>query len=281
MTDSQSFQIFIVSDATGETAEKMTRAVLSQFKGQAVRITRYSNVRSQSQAEEVLGQAEKTKGLIVYTMVSQPMRQLLHQESTKRSIPAVDLLGPLLDQMTAVFHVEPESEPGLLHRVDQAYFKRIEAIQFAVKHDDGQNLQTLHLADLVLVGVSRTGKTPLSMYLAQYGHKVANIPILPGQPLPRQLLSMDRNKVIGLTIAYDKLLQVRKARLSRLQPGLQPGWDYADRSAIISELEYARELYRQHPEWPVVDVTVRAIEEVASEVLTLMESRWGKNMRTG
>jgi regulator of PEP synthase PpsR (kinase-PPPase family) len=119
------------------------------------------------------------------------------------------------------------------------------------------------------------------MYLAQYGHKVANIPILPTRALPRQLLSMEQHKIVGLMIAHDKLLQIRKARLARLQPDHQPGWDYAERSAIISELEYARELYRQHPEWPVVDVTVRAIEEVASEILTLMESRWGKNMRAG
>jgi len=201
----------------------------------------------------------------------------MHQEAAKRSIPAVDLLGPLLDLMASVFHVQPESEPGLLHRVDQAYFKRIEAIQFAVKHDDGQNLPTLDQADLVLVGVSRTGKTPLSMYLAQYGHKVANIPILPGRALPRQLLSIEQNKVVGLMIAHDKLLQVRKARLARLQPNLQPGWDYAERSAIMSELEHARELYRQHPDWPVVDVTVRAVEEVASEILSIMEKRWSEN----
>jgi regulator of PEP synthase PpsR (kinase-PPPase family) len=274
MTDQEHFHIFIVSDATGETAEKMTRAVLSQFKGQLLRITRHSNVRNQKQLQEILQQLESEKGLVVYTMVSGPMREWMRQEAAKRSIPAVDLLGPLLDLMASVFHVEPEAEPGLLHRVDQAYFKRIEAIQFAVKHDDGQNLPTLDQADLVLVGVSRTGKTPLSMYLAQYGHKVANIPILPGRALPRQLLSIEQDKVVGLMIAHDKLLQVRKARLARFQPNLPPGWDYAERSAIISELEHARDLYRQHPDWPVVDVTVRAVEEVASEILSIMEKRW-------
>jgi regulator of PEP synthase PpsR (kinase-PPPase family) len=277
MTDPALFHIFIVSDATGETAEKMTRAVLSQFKGQPVRITRHSNVRTQGQIQELLQQVEAERGLVVYTMVSGAMREWIHQEAAKRSIPAVDLLGPLLDQMATAFHAKPESEPGLLHRVDQAYFKRIEAIQFAVKHDDGQNLPTLDQAELVLVGVSRTGKTPLSMYLAQYGYKVANIPILPGRALPRQLFSIEQNKVVGLMIAHDKLLQIRKARLSRLQPNLQPGWDYAERSAIISELEHAREFYRQHPEWPMVDVTVRAVEEVASEILSIMEKRWSEN----
>ncbi|MGH7274493.1 MAG: pyruvate, water dikinase regulatory protein [Nitrospiria bacterium] len=269
--------IYIVSDATGDTAEKMTRAVLSQFKGQSVRVTRHSNIRTEAQMEEVLRQAEAEPGLVIYTMVAGPIREWMHEESVKRSIPAVDLLGPLLTEMAAVFHAQPEAEPGLLHRVDQAYFKRIEAIQFAVKHDDGQSLPTVHQADLVLIGVSRTGKTPLAMYLAQYGYKVANIPILPGRALPRQLFSMEQQKIVGLMIAHEKLVQVRKARLARLQPGLQPGWDYGERSAIISELEYAREIYRQHPEWPVVDVSVRAVEEVASEILGLMEKRRDKN----
>jgi regulator of PEP synthase PpsR (kinase-PPPase family) len=277
MTVHDIFHVMIVSDATGETAEKITRAVLSQFKGQAVRVTRHSNIRTQAQIEEVLRQIEAEHGLVVYTMVSVSAREWIRQEAVRRSIPAVDLLGPLLDQMAAVFHAQPEAEPGLLHRVDQAYFKRIEAIQFAVKHDDGQNLPTVHQADLVLVGVSRTGKTPLSMYLAQYGHKVANIPILAGRALPRHLFSIEQHKVIGLIIAHDKLVQIRKARLARFQPDHQPGWDYAERSAIISELEHAREIFRQHPEWPVVDVTVRAIEEVASEILSIMEKRWAKD----
>jgi [pyruvate, water dikinase]-phosphate phosphotransferase / [pyruvate, water dikinase] kinase len=273
MAEPKSFHIYIISDSTGETAEKMTRAVLSQFKGQIVRVTRHPNVRTEDQLEGILRQAQAESGLVIYTMVADPMRQLLHQEAVKRSIPAVDLLGPLLAEMSNVFHARPEAEPGLLHRVDQAYFKRIEGIQFAVKHDDGQSLPTLYKADLVLVGVSRTGKTPLSMYLAQYGYKVANIPILPGRPLPRQLLSMDQRKIVGLLIAHEKLLQIRKARLGRLKAGLETDWDYVERSAIMSELEYARDLYRQHSEWPVIDATVRAVEEVASEILNIMERK--------
>ncbi len=265
-------QIFVVSDSTGETAEKMTRAVLSQFKGQTVRITRHPNIRVQAEMAGVLELAEKGKSLVIYTLVTGPMRQWMQEQTAKRNIPAVDLLGPLLNAMSGVFHAKPEAEPGLLHRVDQAYFKRIEAIQFAVKHDDGQSPNTLSEADLVLVGVSRTGKTPLAMYLAQYGLMVANIPILPGAELPRQLFAISQDRVVGLIIAHEKLIQVRKARLARLQ-AYQPGGDYGDRSAVLSELEYARALYRQHPEWPVVDVTIRAVEEVASEILRIRESR--------
>lgn len=265
--------ILIVSDSTGETAEKITRAVLSQFKRRDVSVVRYPNVRTEEQLKDVFRQAQALHGIVVYTMVSEPMRTLVQQEALRRSIPTVDLLGPLLTAMTQALGARPEAEPGLLHRVDKAYYRRIEAIQFAVKHDDGQNLPTLHQADMVLVGVSRTGKTPLSMYLAQYGYKVANFPLFLGQPLPRQLFSMDQRRIIGLTIGCDKLVQIRRARMSRLKSGADLGMDYDERSAIMSELEYARRIYQEHPDWPVVDVTVRAVEEVAAEILGIMRAR--------
>ena len=260
--------IFVVSDATGETADKMTQAALSQFSLSRTVVTRHHYVRTASQVDQILQEAESEKGLIVYTIVSDDFRSRVRSEAARLGILAVDLLGPLLSVMAQFLGAPPQAQPGLLHRIDTEYFRRIEAVQFTVKHDDGQSIQSVEQADIILVGPSRTAKTPLSMYLAQYGYKVANIPIVLNLPVPKELLRVDPTRVLALLIDAERLREVRQARIRRLQ-GSVPG--YADIEAIRLELNYCRELYRQNPRWQVLDVSGRAVEEVASDIILLIQ----------
>lgn len=260
--------IFVVSDATGETADRMAQAALSQFEDARTVVTRHHYIRTHAQVDQVLQEAYLEKGLIIYTLVSEEFRTRLREGAAARSIFAVDLMGPLLSALAQFLHAPPQAQPGLLHRVNTEYFRRIEAVQFTVKHDDGQSLQTINQADIVLVGPSRTAKTPLSMYLAQYGYKVANIPIILNLPIPKELSKVDPEKVVALAIDAERLLEVRQARVKRLSRSV-PG--YAEIEAIGAELNYCREHYRQNPRWHLLDVSGRAVEEVASDIIMLIQ----------
>ena len=195
----EKYQLFIVSDSTGDTAERAALAVLSQFKNHhKIEITKFRNIKTEIQVREVAQKASLRRAFIVFTFVSETLRKQMDQEAAQAGIPVVDLIGPLLRQLEIYLDRLPSSEPGLIHRVDRQYLKRMDAIQFAVKHDDGQSLHTLMSADILLVGPSRSGKTPLSMYLAQYGWKVANIPLILNLPPPRQLFRVNQEIVVGL-----------------------------------------------------------------------------------
>jgi regulator of PEP synthase PpsR (kinase-PPPase family) len=262
-------QLFIVSDSTGDTAERAAQAVLSQFKNRhQIEITKFRNIKSEIQVREVIQRAATQKAFIVYTFVSEGLRKLMSQEAGQAALPAVDLIGPLLRQLETYLNKLPSSEPGLIHRVDQRYLTRMEAIQFAVKHDDGQSLHTLIEADMTLVGPSRSGKTPLSMYLAQYGWKVANIPLILDIPPPEQLFKVNQQKIIALLTDFEVLIKVRKARIRNLKQ--LPSFNYADPAYIDKELNFCAEIYRQHKEWKRVPVSGRAVEEVAADILFLL-----------
>lgn len=266
MTDrpSEIRPIFVVSDATGETAEKICQAALSQFADEKIVLARRHYIRSESQIEEVLREAKTRQGLIIFTFVSEPLRLKIREGALQSGLLAVDLLGPLLTAMSHFLKSPPRSEPGRLHRIDTDYFSRVEAVQFTVKHDDGQNLQGVRQADIVLVGPSRTAKTPLSIYLAQFGYKVANIPIILNIPLPKEVKTVDPVKVVALIIDPQRLMEIREARLTRLNRRVA---GYADMEVIIQELNYCRELYRQNPQWGIIDVSGRAVEEVATDIM--------------
>ncbi|MFY9269286.1 MAG: pyruvate, water dikinase regulatory protein [Candidatus Manganitrophaceae bacterium] len=256
--------IFVVSDATGETAEKICQAALSQFgDGKAV-LARRHYIRTEAQIEEVLQEAKARHALIIFTFVSEALRLKTREGSREKGLMAVDLLGPLLTAMSHFLESPPRAEPGRLHRIDTDYFSRVEAVQFTVKHDDGQSLQGIRQADIILVGPSRTAKTPLSIYLAQFGYKVANVPIILGIPLPKELQKADPMRVVGLIIDPQRLMEIREARLTKLNRRVA---GYADMETIIRELNYCREIYRQNPEWGVIDVTGRAVEEVATDIM--------------
>jgi regulator of PEP synthase PpsR (kinase-PPPase family) len=186
---------------------------------------------------------------------------------------SVDVFGPILKELTLFFDKKPVSKPGLLHQVDDEYFDRVEAIEFAIRHDDGSQLEDVENADIVLVGVSRTSKTPLSIYLAQDGWRVANIPITVGTRLPGKLFEIDKHKVVGLIVNPERLAEARKVRLEQL--GVE-GSSYADTERIRGEIEYARAIFDQNPSWPVIDVTGKSIEEISQEVLDVVIGRGRK-----
>jgi regulator of PEP synthase PpsR (kinase-PPPase family) len=259
------YPLYLFSDATGETVERVVRAALSQFKGVEVKLYKFTNLRTRADIVQAFAAIGSEPGLVVYTMVDPELTQFLRSEVANHGVEAVDLINPLIFKLSDLFAVSPQEEPGLLYQINAEYFKRMEAVNFTVKQDDGQELRNLCKADLVLVGVSRTSKTPLSMYLAHKGYKVANVPLVKGIDPPRELFQIDQKRVVGLMIDAKRLVELRSARLRNLRQS--PRGNYADYQEVEEELELCRQLYRRHPEWNVVDVTNKSVEESASEIL--------------
>lgn len=268
--------IYVLSDGTGETAALMLKAALVQFKTEDVKFFRYKNVRNKSQLISVLDHLPEKKGLIVHTLVSPSLRSLLSLESSKRGFLSVDLMGPVLENLGKLFNKEinsSSSTPGELRSVDEKYFQKIAAIEFTVKYDDGKCLEGLDKADIILVGISRTSKTPLSIFLSYKGLKVANVPLVFGQPAPNELFKVDQKKVVGLKIEIDALQRIRMKRLEKF--GQDPHGSYASLSHINKEIQFAEELFSKNKRWPVVNVTDRALEETAAEIARIVSSRLG------
>jgi len=270
MSDSAEKWIVVISDATAETAERVLRAALVQFRDVRPKIRIFSLVRTNEQVEQALRVAGVENALVVYTLVNSEQRAVLEARAHLYQLETVDLIGHLMGRLTDFLSESPVGRPGI-GQLNQAYFERIEAVEFAVKHDDGQAAQGLHLADMILVGLSRTSKTPMSTYLAQRGLKVANVPIVLGLPLPRELDTVDQSRVFGLTISVAGLIRIRRARLRALN--MPDDTDYARRDHIVRELQYARDIFEAHPSWPVVDVSDRAVEETAAILLRIREQR--------
>ncbi len=267
--DAEGFaEVFIVSDGTGETAADTVRAAMLQFHAKW-RMRTFPDVRSAAQARNLVEAAGRVGALIVFTVVNREAAQVLRDHAASIGVPCVDLLGPLISNIAEHLHAEPRLEPGLLHGLSDAYFKRIEAVEFAVRHDDGTNLHTLHGADIVLTGVSRTSKTPLSMYLAQRGYKAGNVPLVPGVEPPRELLDLNPRKVFGLVDGVENLTAMRRARTRSMRSGTSS--QYVDAEAIARELEESVRLFRTRG-WRVIDVSGRAVEENASRILELVQA---------
>ncbi|MCA9510576.1 MAG: pyruvate, water dikinase regulatory protein [Myxococcota bacterium] len=260
-------EIFVVSDGTGETGAAAVRAVMLQFTN-PWRLRIFGGVRHPSEVRRVMAQAAELDALVVFSLVEKREAAELLREAERHGLATVDLLGPLIARAAAHLKAEPRHEPGLLHGFSDDYFQRIEAVEFAVRHDDGANLKTLYEADIVLVGVSRTSKTPLTMYLAQRGYRTGNVPIVAGLDLPRELEELDRRKVFALDIDASTLLQVRQARLKSLRTS--PHSRYTDTAAVTQEIDRARRLFRQHG-WTVIDVSGRAVEENAAKIIELLQ----------
>jgi regulator of PEP synthase PpsR (kinase-PPPase family) len=262
-------EIFVVSDGTGETAADTVRAAMLQFQSRW-RLRKYPDVRSAAQARGVIQEAAEANALVVFTLVNRDAAQALRDHGARSGVPTVDLLGPLISNIAEHLHLEPRLEPGRLHGFSDEYYRRIEAVEFAVRHDDGANVHTLHQADIVLVGPSRTSKTPLSMYLAQRGLKTGNVPLVPGVEPPRELLEIARRKVFGLLADAERLVTIRRARVRGLGAA---GARYAEPEAVQDELVAARRLFHQRG-WRVIDITGRAVEETASRILELHHGGW-------
>lgn len=270
--------IDIVSDSTGETAEKVVRAAMLQFPHSGAQIRMHTRVRTKDAARPVLERAAKDGALVVFTVVSPELREFIHVQSYELKIEALDLIGSLIGRLTTFLDREPINMPSGLLPLSDEYFRRIEAVEFTVKSDDGKEPRNFRKADLVLVGVSRTSKTPLSTILAQRGLKVANLPIVLGIEPPPELEEAPQERVVGLTIEINQLVEIRKARLKQLGMPIDASYGLADQ--VKAELDYARRIFDKHPHWPVIDVTGRAIEETAVIILeSLKEREQAKNVR--
>ncbi len=256
--------ILVASDASGRTAEVVVRAALVQFRGAEVVLAVRPHVQTPQAVRDVVEEAARIGGLVVHTLVSPELRNLMLTEGRARNIATIDLLGPLLLRLEDLLRLQPLAKPGLFRDMDAEYRHRFEVVEYTVKHDDGQDPHGLPQADIVLVGVSRTSKTPLSMFLAGRGLKVANVPIVSRLPLPEEMARVDPRKVVGLTIKAERLIELRRSRLQQMET--PPKFPYADPRQIWSELEYARTLCARNG-WAVVDVTDKSVEEVAAEVL--------------
>ncbi len=268
MQDKREPIVYIISDSIGETAEFVVNAVASQFNSGNVTVRKEPFLTNVERLKQVIKEASQVNSMIAFTLVMPELRQAVYEEAKKYNLPIVDVLGPMLEGFSKIMPADPRLEPGLVRRMDEDYFRRVAAIEFAVKHDDGQDPKGLLQADVVLVGVSRTSKTPLSMYLAHRKLKVANYPLVPEVEPPQELFWIPKNKIIGLTIHPDILREIRTERLNTL--GLKARANYASMERILEELEYARRIMRRL-NCPVFDVSNKAVEEVASKVFHVIK----------
>lgn len=256
--------VFAISDGTGETVERIIRSVLLQYEERNARVVRYKSVRSMEQVDYILDEAKKRGAFVIYTIVNEELRNKVKYLSTAKKVQIHDIFGPVFEKLTSFLGGDPSEKPGLLHAVNEDYYKRIEAIEFTVKHDDGKNPENLKKADIVLVGVSRTSKTPLSIYLSHKGNKVANIPLVKGVEPPEILFGIKQSKVVALTIKPDALVKIRRERMIRM--GRDPTEDYCSINSVREEVEWAQRIYDRNKKWPVFDVTNKALEETAADI---------------
>lgn len=267
---SQKPYIYILSDSVGETAELVMKAGLSQFKDEEYSLKRIPYVNDEETIDHSLQTLQGNKGLIAFTLVNPSLRNYLIERAKSMNVQIVDIMGPVLNPLETLFEKSPLLEPGLVHILDDDYFKRVEAIEFAVQYDDGRDSSGINRADIVLIGVSRTSKTPLSQYLALKRLKVANVPIVPEVDPPGELFTVDPIKCIGLSISPEKLIGIRIERLKSL--GLGDQASYANIKRIHEELDYFNRIVEKigcH----VIDVSTKAVEETANIIIQMIQSR--------
>ncbi len=259
--------VYVVSGGVGASGEQLVHTALAQFPNNRVAVITVGNVRRAEEIESVVAQAKSDGGMIVHTLVDVHLRQVLIDQAEKQGVFTLDLIGPLLSQLAVVLNREPLGHPGMYRQLHQDYFDRVGAIEFSMAHDDGRDPSGWSQAEIMLVGVSRAGKTPLSLYLSVLGWKVANLPLVPGVPPPPALFQLDPRRVIGLTIEPGQLLLHRQQRQKRL--GAPGPSSYVDPQAIYEEIQAAVQLFRKGG-FVVVDVTDKPIESTADEIMGLI-----------
>ena len=264
------YQIIVVSDGTGRTAQQALNAALTQFPGTDVEIIVHSDVSSPRSLKKIVAQAGKSGAFILHTLVTDSLRELIIRESHIHNVETIDLMGPLLTRLSSQFIHEPSQQPGLYNKLNKDYFQRIDAMQFAFNHDDGQRTESLNEAEIILLGVSRTFKTPISIYLAYKGWFAANVPIIMGIQPPEILNQIDTSKVYCLTTNASRLSELRKTRNVRLGGNIDK---YSEPEYVSREISYAMRYYQLHPEWTLINVTAKSVEEIASEILAIMAGR--------
>jgi [pyruvate, water dikinase]-phosphate phosphotransferase / [pyruvate, water dikinase] kinase len=262
--------LHLVSDSTGETLENIAKAALAQFDEVEVIKHFWPMARTETHIARVLDDIAKNPGLVLYTLVNHDLRRTLEMRCKALALPAVAALDPVTDALQAMLGQQAKARPGKQHVLDAAYFARVEAIQFTIAHDDGINWENWEEADILLAGVSRSSKTPTSIYLANRGFKTANIPIVMEVPPPPSLFTLKHPLVIGLVTSPDRLVQIRRNRLLSLNQS--PDTDYVDQDAVTRETLYAKRMFADNG-WPVIDMTRRSIEEAAAAIQNFYNER--------
>ncbi len=264
------FHLHLVSDATGETLNAVSKSVTVQYRDVTPVEHVYPLVRNRKQLDRVLQAIENEPGIVMFTLVDSTIRRVLEESCMRLRTPAVAVLDPVHAAVRSYLGAEWSPLVGAQHLLDTEYFERIEALNFTMMHDDGQIQQGLENADVVLVGVSRTSKTPTSIYLANRGIKTANIPFVIGIPLPPQLETLTRPLVVGLVASPERIVQIRRNRLLALNA--DSNTDYVDKQSVTEEITAAKRLFSRH-HWHVIDVTRRSIEETAAAIMDLRRSK--------
>jgi len=265
------FHLHLVSDATGETLITVARAAAVQYQSVSPVEHMHPLVRSHKQLDRVLIEIENAPGIVLYTLLDKDLAERLEDKCRALGLPCLSILGPVLNLFQSYLGGESKRRVGAQHTLNAEYFKRIDALNYTMLHDDGQHAEDLDQADVVLVGVSRTSKTPTSIYLANRGVKTANVPLVPGVPLPPKLETLTQPLVVGLTASPERIVQIRQNRLLGLK-ARHDADQYIDKQAVAAEIASARKLCSKH-NWPIIDVTRRSIEETAAEVMALLAER--------
>jgi regulator of PEP synthase PpsR (kinase-PPPase family) len=272
-TSNNYFHLHLVSDSTGETLITVARAVAAQYANVTPVEHVYPLVRSQKQLERVLDEIEEAPGIVLFTLLEKDLVSRLEDKCKAINVPSLSIIGPVMQLFEAYLGSGTTGRVGAQHVLNAEYFKRIDALNYTMIHDDGQHVEGLEEADVVLVGVSRTSKTPTSIYLANRGIRTANVPLVPGIPVPAQLETLTRPLVVSLHATPERLIQIRQNRLLSMGAESGSGSDtYTDRQSVTEEVAFARKLSAKH-DWPLLDVTRRSIEETAAAIMKLYSDR--------
>lgn len=264
------YHLHLISDATGETLNTVAKAVCAQFEGVTAREHIYSLVRSERQLSRAIEHVVANPGIVFFTLVNPALRKTLEAECGRMNVPCVSILDRAVESMGKFLGAEETHRPGGQHEMDSRYLERVEALNFAIQHDDGQNLLHLAEADVILVGVSRSSKTPTCIYLAIRGVRAGNIPIVPGVELPEEIFNLRKPLFVGLWLSPERLLQIRRNRLITM--GETKASDYVSEEGVRQEVAFTRRLFERY-EWPTIDVSRRSIEETAAAILNLLAER--------
>ncbi len=263
------FQVYQVSDSTGETLDRIFLAIKAQFSNFTCNTIHFSFTRTENQIDKIISKGKGEKNIIIlYTIVNKNLAKYLEEVCKKNNIPCFEVLGDLIINFSKLLKQEASHEPSGQHALDKEYYKRIEAVQFSMSHDDGKIISDLEKSDIILVGVSRTSKTPTSIYLANRGYKTANIPFVPNKNLPEQLIKNKKQCIVGLVCDARRLSDVRRNRIQSLQED-RPG-NYTNEKEIINELENSKKLFKKY-NWPVIDVTRKSVEETAASIIKIFD----------
>lgn len=267
------FHLHLISDATGTTLLGLARACLAQFEGVEPVQKFWPLVRTQQQLERIISKIEQNPGPVIFTLVDERMRKRLQERCDELNIPCVSVLDPIIRSLSSYLGMHAKGVPGLQHQMDDAYFRRVAALDFTMRHDDGKKLEDLKEADVILVGVSRTSKTPTSVFLARRGLKVANIPLAPGIEVPKAKFELQGPMYVGLTASPDRLVHIRRSRLKAdgLDSKALEENTYLHGDKIEDEVRNARKLFSKYG-WPVIDVTKRSVEETSAEIMALYQA---------